>query len=141
MGLPARRTIEKFKSKDLVEISQKIEKMIGKPIAIEVEWNQFEVQIDNWSGDTYSDLQRFFEWIYMKPLIAAIENVAVDEMGKQALQQGLDKIIILSSGNVYNGDKNTFENKILTIDDRYSNEEFELRRRTSNIQSLWEKSL
>lgn len=83
MGLAERRKIQELQSSTLPERSREIEEICGKPVPYEVDWTSFE-----------SDGQalNFLDNIACHRIAMALRTIALDEMGREALRDGLSTI-------------------------------------------------
>jgi hypothetical protein len=64
-------------------------------------------------ADSYAE---FFPKVYFQPLVDALSAVTVDDLGKNALREGLSKIIIKNSGGFYSTSGISFTESVLTFD-------------------------
>jgi hypothetical protein len=87
MGLNENRKIQELKDKILPDRSKEIEEICGKAISYEVEWDTF---------DTF-DALNFLDNISCHRLNMALRSICNDEMGKQAVRDGLKLIKLRNS--------------------------------------------
>lgn len=109
MGLQEKRAIEEVKNTQFPEFTNMLSEITGANIDVEVDWDSLHAHsVHNIS--TYLD-KRGFQYV-----LDAMKNVCADDLGKQAVQDGLKKIVIIakapdvSSSEAYV----KFEDKILT---------------------------
>ncbi len=111
MGLAEKRIAKAFQEKNYVALTNEINGVVDKQLEFEVDW-------DSLMKDGYS---QFYEdgWtkIYFTPLLNVLKQICEDDMGKEAVQESLDKVIIKDESDISNGNSwSTFEDKILTLD-------------------------
>src|ERR1019366_917990 len=108
MGLKERRAVTEFKDKNFPAIKKTIDDAAGFSVSMDVRWNTLENEY------AATNAVEVYQNTYFKPLLAAIQAVAGDDMGKTALKSGLKQVIVDgSSGSSANSF--TFDNGILTI--------------------------
>lgn len=111
MGLAEKRIAKAFQEKNYVELTAEINKLAGKELDFEVNWDTL---IKDGQSQFYED-----GWtkIYFTPLIESLKAICEDDMGKEAIQESLDKVIIKDESDISNGNSwSNFENKVLTLD-------------------------
>jgi hypothetical protein len=92
MGLAERRAAKAFQDNKYPKLKQEIDAAAGFEVPIEVKW-------DTLATESYADLyEEAFPKVFFRPLIDAIKAVCVDDLGKEALKDGLKKIIIADEG-------------------------------------------
>ena len=106
MGLMERRKIKELQETTLPERVQEIAEICGKAIPYDVDWDSLAV--DDYA-EQYDD---YLPKVFFKPLIEALKAITFDEMGKEAIQAGLKKVVIRHSGKR----QATFENGLLVLD-------------------------
>jgi|AntRauTorckE6833_2_1112554.scaffolds.fasta_scaffold05985_5 hypothetical protein len=98
MGLAERRETESFKEKDFSGIVAEIAEVSGKDIEIEVDWDSLATE-----GDSHL-YEESWNQVYFAPLVAALKNICADDIGKEALVKGLNKIVVKNTGENTNAD-------------------------------------
>ena len=94
MGLVEKRAIKNFQDTKFPELEKEINTIAGYPIEFQVDW-------DTLAAPDYADMyDEYFTDIYFKPIINAFKEIAVDDMGKDALKDALQKIYITNDGTV-----------------------------------------
>lgn len=107
MGLAERRAVKAFEENRYPEFKSQINAAAGFDVPTEVDWTT--LAIDDY-GHLYDEA---FPKVYFVPLIGALQAVAIDDMGRDALKEGLKKIVVRYGG----GDtKMAFEGGVLTLD-------------------------
>jgi len=106
MGLAERRAAKNFQERKWPSLLADIEKAAGFKVLVEVEW---ETLSEDGYGEQYEE---YWTQVYFKPLIEAFKGITFDDMGKEALAEGLEKVVIRYSGS---SDVH-FRDKIFTID-------------------------
>jgi len=83
MGLAERRRIQELQSTTLPERSREIEAICGKPVPYEVDWTSFEHD---------AQALNFLDNTACHRIHMALRTIAVDELGREALREGLQCI-------------------------------------------------
>ena len=92
MGLAERRAIKGYQDNQYPHKLQQIHTAAAFALPVEVEW-------DTLGAEGYAELlPDAFTKVYFQPLIAALEKITIDDMGKEALKAGISKVIIRWSG-------------------------------------------
>ena len=110
MGLAERRGVEQFKNSDYPGWKSRIDEAAGFEVPVEVAWEELAVAD---YADSYSE---FFSKVYFQPLADALRAVTVDDLGKNALREGLSKIVIRNEGGFYSTSGISFTDGVLTFD-------------------------
>jgi hypothetical protein len=136
MGLAERRAVKEFQDHMFPELKNALERAAGFPVPVEVEW-------DGLARDEMSHLYaECFPKVYFRPLIDALKTIAADQMGKDALQSGLKKILIRNSAQHYSPSSAiTFQNGVLTVDHDPVTNADDIRDRTEYTVKILEKNL
>lgn len=133
MGLAEKRALSTFQESQFKEWEKKIHAAAGFAVPIEVKWDQLAAADYGHMYDT--------AWpkVYFEPLIDTFKEIAVDEMGRKALQAGIKKIVIGHSGASF--DNIHFESGVIHMDhDPVSNIDY-VQDRVKKLVSLLEKEL
>jgi hypothetical protein len=110
MGLAERRGAERFKNDDYPSWKSRIDEAAGFEVPVEVAWEELAVAD---YADSYGE---FFPKVYFQPLVDALRAVTVDDLGKNALREGLSKIVIRNAGGFYSSSGISFTDGVLTFD-------------------------
>jgi hypothetical protein len=113
MGLAERRAAKAFQDNKLPAIQAQIEAAVGKPVPLEVNWEQLSLEGYGEQYETLWTLSCF------NPLVNALGEVAVDDMGREALQESLKSIRVL--GDYAHALNPSFSDGVLTLDFRLWN--------------------
>lgn len=106
MGLAERRGVKNFQDNRYPDLKQQIDQAAGFPVDVEVHW-------DSLGEEDYAHMyEEGFTKVYFKPLIEALKEITVDDLGKEALKDGLKKVIIKNTGSY----DFSFKGGALTID-------------------------
>jgi hypothetical protein len=92
MGLVERRAAKAFQDDAFPALQRRIEAACGHAVALEIDWPSLQM-VD--CGPLYAEA---WPKVYFEPLIAALEAVAIDDLGREALAEGLRTIRIRDSG-------------------------------------------
>jgi hypothetical protein len=109
MGLAERRAAERWKNDYYPDWKARIDQAAGFEVPIEVAWEQLAVED---YGNMYAE---FFPKVYFEPLVLALSAIVVDDMGREAVREGLSKIVIKNSGEYGSNSGITFRNGVLII--------------------------
>lgn len=131
MGLAERRAARNFETGKFPKIKQDIDKAAGFEVPIEIDWNSLG---EEGYANSYED---DFPKIYFQPLIYAFKDVCIDDLGRDALKQGLKKVTIR---NTAGSATVRFNNGELLLDFPYSNIDY-WEERKKEIQQVLEKGL
>lgn len=112
MGLAERRAVERFKAEVFPEWRRQLDEAAGAAVHIDVAWD--ELAVDEFA-DRYADL---FPKVYFHPLVRALAAVAVDDLGREALRTGLNRIVVRNSGQYASDTGFSFADGVLTMDHR-----------------------
>lgn len=110
MGLAERRGVERFKNDDYPGWKSRIDEAAGFEVPVEVAWEQLAVAD---YADSYAE---FFPKVYFQPLVDALRAVTIDDLGQNALREGLSKIVIRNEGGFYSTSGISFTDGVLTFD-------------------------
>lgn len=135
MGLAERRASKDFQDKTYPAFQAEIQKLAGSAIPLEVAWDQLA---KDESSHLYAE-----SWpeLYFKPVIEALRQITRDQMGKDAIKDGLKKIEIRNSKGAYSPHNAiSFESGTLAIDHDLSNVG-DTKDRTDFIVQILEKNL
>jgi hypothetical protein len=116
MGLAERRIIKDFQDNHFPALHKQVTTAAGFEVPLEVNW-------DSLTSNEYSHAW-IATWpqLYFEPLIAALKHITQDDMGKQALKDGLKKIVIQDvSGDYYGDTWSRFEAGVVTLDHSFTN--------------------
>src|ERR1044072_5172324 len=111
MGLQERRAVKAFQDGSYQNLTSEINTLAGSSLEFEVNW-------DTLALEEYSHLyDEGFTKVYFTPLINALKEITIDDMGKEALKETLKKIVIKNeAGNYYGSTAYAFSGGVLTID-------------------------
>ncbi len=134
MGLAEKREVESFKTSKADGYIAAINEAAGNSIPVDIDWDSLA---ENGQSKHYADA---FPKLYFEPLITALKKIGADQMGKDALKEGLKRIVMKNSGQYFNEHGLTFDNGTLTIDLKIANVDA-VSDREKNLQTLIEKKL
>jgi hypothetical protein len=93
MGLAERRATKGFAEGRYLKLKQEIDAAAGFEVPVEVNW-------DSLATEGYAELfEEAFTKVYFRPLIDALKAITIDDLGKEAIKEGLKKIIIEDGGS------------------------------------------
>ncbi len=117
MGLAEKRIVKAYQEGTYKTLVGEINALGGYDLEFEVNW-------DSLSNNTYSHIwENTFSQIYFTPIINAFKEITADDMGKEALQESLKKIVIKDDNDNFSpSSAYSFEDNTLIIDhSSYSN--------------------
>ncbi len=136
MGLAERRAIKAFQDDHLPEFHKKIKEAFGLEVPVEINWDSIALE-----GEAHL-YDECWPKVYFEPLIDGLKAVGRDDMGKEALQGSLKKIIIQNTTGAYYGDRwASFENGVLTLDHLPTTNADSVQERTDGLVQTLEKNL
>ena len=111
MGLLEKRAIKSFQENAYLNLVKEINTIAGFDIEFDVKWDTIALE------DYASLYEEGFTKVYFTPIINAFKEISIDDLGKQALKETLNKVIIKNEKNIsYGSYAYSYENKCLTID-------------------------
>ncbi|GAA2022030.1 hypothetical protein GCM10009839_19090 [Catenulispora yoronensis] len=135
MGLAERRSAERFKNEDYPGWKARIDEAAGFDVPIEIAWDELAVPD---YADRYAE---YFPQVYFQPLADALGTIGADDMGKDALREGVSKIVIKNSDEYFSTTGITFADGVLTFDHKSDTNTHHVEERTKHIQALLEAAL
>lgn len=108
MGLAEKRAAKAFQDQRFPELSRAVNAVVGKELPLEVDWDSLmwegcqDVYADNWANGCFL------------PLIDALKAVCSDDLGRDAVKEGLRKITV--AGRYAHNLKATFQGGVLELD-------------------------
>lgn len=136
MGLAERRAAAEFEKTMYPAIKQSIVDAAGFEVPVDVDWPSL-------SKDGIQDQYKVV-WpkVYFEPLIVALKNICIDDMGKEALKGALKGIKILNSKDNSSATYwATFDGGTITLEhDPYCNVN-DSKDRAASLQKLLESKL
>src|SRR3569832_838882 len=136
MGLAERRAAKEFETSVFPQLKKEVDTAAGFDVPIEVNWDSLAIE---GASHLYADC---WPKVYFKPLVYALRNITVDNIGKEALKAGLKKISILNQSGTSNADKvATFDKGELKLDHKPTTNVDDISQRAKAIQNLLESKL
>lgn len=136
MGLAERRAVKEFQDKSYPGLKADIEQAAGFAVPIEVSWDQLAKE------DYASSYGEFWNKVYFQPLIAALKKITRDDIGRDAIRDGLKKITLTNTKGAYSAESAiTFAGGELVIDhDPATNVDY-IDDRTDHLVKILERAL
>ncbi len=134
MGLAERRASMEFQTAVFPGLKKQVDNAAGFEVPMEIDWQSLAQPND---AHLYNE---YWTKIFFEPLIGAFQRLCVDDIGKEALKNGLKKIEMINTGENYDRRAFSFENGVLKIDHKLTNVDH-LDERTDKIVSLLEEGL
>ncbi|WPB75751.1 hypothetical protein KYC5002_43005 [Archangium violaceum] len=111
MGIEEREATSRFRETTYRELRKQIDQAARFEVPVEVEWNTLAQE------GAASDYEVCWTKVYFEPLIAALEAIASDELGRRMLRSTLKSVVIRNTiGAVYGETMVQFRNGVLTLD-------------------------
>jgi|HubBroStandDraft_1064217.scaffolds.fasta_scaffold00104_11 hypothetical protein len=111
MGLAERRALAEFQNTQLPGLQARIDGAAGFPVALEVCWEQLAPE-----GEAHLYAESWVA-VFFEPLIAALESITRDQLGREALAARLKSVVVQNSkGHYYADGWAGFEAGVLTLD-------------------------
>ena len=136
MGLAERRAAHEFETNTLPGLKTQIDEAAGFAVPLDIHWDQIspagEARLfaECWSG------------VYFEPLIQALQSVARDAMGKEALQAGLKAVVVQNTLSNYNPDNwAAFAGGTLTLDHEPLTNAADVKQRAEALVNILEAGL
>lgn len=105
MGLAERRAIKAFQDNRLPTHRAAIDAAAGFSVALDIDWESL-------SAPDFAHLyDEAFTKVYFDPLVAALKDITIDDLGRDALKAGLKSVRIKDEGSSWP----TFEGGTLTL--------------------------
>ena len=110
MGLQEKRLIKDFQDSKLPGLIKEIEKFVACPV--DIDWDTLTMT-DGVDSSYWAD-----SWVkvYFDPIISGFKEIASDDMGREALKDGVKKIEICNKSDQYGPSGITFNGGVLRID-------------------------
>ncbi len=136
MGLQEKRAIKNFEENQFPDLKKRILETLNFDVDIEVKWDTFG---KNLHLNTYEE---GLASIYFEPTIKALEGICSDEMGKEALQEVLKKVVFQDESSVFSAHSwMKFENGELILDHESGVNYGAIDDRAKYLQEMLENSL
>jgi hypothetical protein len=135
MGLAERRAVEQFKNNDYPSWKAKIDQAAGFDVPVEVAWQELAAE------DYASSYASFFPKVYFRPLVDALTGITVDDLGKDAIRDGLRKIVVRNTGQFSSTRGFTFDDGVLTVDHLPHTNVDDSAERAKGLQQMLESAL
>jgi len=136
MGLAERRVAKTFQENEFEQFLAEIKEVVGKDVQVDVNWDSLSVE----------GMSHLYEeaWakVYLEPVKEALKSICSDDMGKEAINDSLEKIVIKNEGDIhYAGKWSSFESKVLTLDHKPTTNIDQISDRAKALQTLLENNL
>jgi len=136
MGLVERRIVKEFEEKTFPELREKINAAAHKALEIEVDWKSLAVE-----GKSHL-YEECWSQVYFEPLKTALENITCDYLGKEAIAESLNRVVIKNEARISLASKwCSFENNTLILDHKPTANLNQSPDRAKAVQQLLEENL
>jgi hypothetical protein len=135
MGLAERRALKEFQDNKFPDLEKRLNTAAGFELKLDVNWDQM-------MKDEYSHLlDEGLLKVFFQPLEEALKAITFDNMGKEALKEGLKQVIIKNTSDYYSPSYFKFEGGTLTIDHTPYSNQGDVKDQTDAIKKILEKGL
>lgn len=136
MGLAERRAAKDFETHRFPQLKKDLDAAAGFDVPVTVHWDTLAKTDESHLYDSC------WPKVYFRPLVEAFKRITIDDMGKEALKNGLKKIEILNRQGIYSsGRMATFDKGILTLDHEPHTNVDDIQERADSIRTLLESKL
>jgi hypothetical protein len=136
MGLAERRAAKEFETKRFPQFKKEIDEAAGFEVPVSVRWDTLALDDETHLYD------ECWPKVYFEPLIAALKDITVDDMGKEALKGALKKIEIQNVSDIsYWARMASFDDGTLLLDHKPHTNVDDIGDRTKGIRALLESKL
>ena len=136
MNLKQRRALKAFQDEQLPALREKMFAALGFEPELEVDWDS--LMVEDWEhrvGDHFRD-------VYFVAATKGFEQVGQDEMGKEAMKEGISKIVMQNKSGNYYGDRwAKLEGGVLTLDHEPNSNVGDIQKRADGLQAELEDKL
>jgi len=117
MGLAEKRAIKEFQDTIYPGLTKELHDVCGFAVDIEIQW---ETVTQDGMGHMFNES---LTKVYFQPVIEAMKEICVDDMGREALKDGLKKLVFCNTKGTYLASEAiSFEGGVLQVDhEPYSN--------------------
>jgi hypothetical protein len=136
MNLAERRAVQEFQTLQFPDLQKKVTEAAGYELPVEVNWETLAAERES---KLYAE-----SWpkIYFEPLITALKEVGRDDMGKEALKEKLNKVVIQNTQGCYYADRwAAFDEGVLTLDHESVKNAEDVEEREKSLVALLEAKL
>lgn len=135
MGLRERRAAKQYQENTYPGLKERIDAAYGAPLEVEVDWDSLATDgMDHLYEDAWTK-------VYFETLIQTLQAIAVDDFGKEALNEGLSKVVVKNTNSQSSYRGFTFADGVLTIDHKPTTNIDNLKERVDGTQRLLEDGL
>jgi len=140
MGLAEKRAVEDFKKNEYEVFLKSIKDITQADISVDTEWDKLSPNLEGY-GDAKATLVDYFQNMFAETILQSFKSICADDMGKQALQGAVKKIVLTCSPNASTHKAGfKFEDAILSLDLRYANTD-QVKDRVESMIKLIESKL
>lgn len=131
MGLAERRAVKNYSESEFPKMKAKIDAVAGFDVPFDVAW-------DTLAEDDYAHmLEDSIPKVYFKPILEAFREIVIDDMGKEALKEGVNSVVVR-----WTGEKALeFEDGVLTVDHSPISNVSQWENRRDSLQKALEDAL
>ena len=136
MNLAERRVVAEFESNHYPELQKRVEEAAGFAVPIEVRWESLAVP-----GESHL-YREHWPLVFFEPLIIGLSTVCRDATGKEAVRNGLHKVVIQNTkGCCYGSCWASFADGVLTLDHEALTNSTDIADRTKGLVAALEGGL
>ena len=136
MGLAERRAVKEFQDNQFPGYKNALDQAAGFEVKLDIDWDSF--MKDDQSHLMHEGLRK----VFFVPLEEALKAITIDDMGKQALKDGLKRIVMKNSSDHYSPSSAfKFEQGVLTMDHSPYYNQDDINDRRDELRKIMEKGL
>lgn len=110
MGLAERRGVKEFQDNHFPALKQAMDDAAGFTVELEVNW-------DSIATEDYAHMyNEAFKKVFFDSVTGAFQDICQDDMGREALKEGLKKVVFSNLTGMYGASAVKFEDGVLTVD-------------------------
>jgi len=136
MGLREKKATKEFLDNRYESLKKQIDKEAGFDVKIDVDWDTLAV-------DDYAEAyDETWPKVYFQPIIKAFKEICSEDFAREALEEGLEKIVIHNhSDNYYASKWAVFKKGVLTLNHSPTTNVNQVQERAEYIKYIVEKDL
>lgn len=136
MGLAEQRAAKEFETSRYPMLKAQVDKAAGFEVPLTVRWDTLAIDGSAHLYDTA------WEKVYFQPLIGALESVCRDDLGRDAVKEGVKGFVIQSTADIYYGDQwAKFDTGTMTLDHLPTTNIDNVKERTDGLIKVLEAAL
>ena len=136
MNLKQRRALKDFQENQLPALKERMFAALGFEPELEVDWDS--LMIEDWEHR----VEEHFRDVYFVSATKGFEQVGQDDMGKEAMKEGISRIVMQNRSKNYYGDRwASLKDGVLTLDHEPNSNVGNIQDRADGLQAVLEENL